>query len=95
MPGTVQSLQPSSREDFPTDGSPRPLTSAPAQSLSPSSHPTESFALNVDEFLDEIADDAIQEVTEEAVNQEFVEWDNSASPYLVGAYYYPWYGKSL
>jgi len=97
IPGTVQSLPPS-RED----GS-WPLTSTPQESLSPSSHPTEFFALNLDEFTDEItddtieefADDTIEETTEESVTQEFVEWDNSASPYLVGAYYYPWHGESL
>ena len=88
MPGTVQSLQPS-RDDIPKDGP------TPEESLSPSSHPTEFFDLNLDEALDEIADDTIEETTEETMNQEFVEWDNSASPYLVGAYYYPWHGKSL
>ena len=92
-PDIVPSLPPS-REDFPIEGS-RPSTSAPEESSSPSSQPTEFFDLNLDEYLDEITDDTIEEITDDSVNQEFVEWDNSASPYLVGAYYYPWHGKFL
>lgn len=38
----------------------------------------------------------VQSVQDEGVNyvtQSYQEWDTQASPYLVGAYYYPWYGK--
>jgi hypothetical protein len=68
-------------------------TTSPQESLSPSSYPTPFFEIDVDEYLDENTDLALELSTDNGNLN--VEWDNSASPYLVGAYYYPWYGKFL
>lgn len=58
-------------------------------SLSPSSQPTPlfDFEFNFDDYTD------TNTVDQEGTSGTEQVWDTSSSPYLVGAYYYPWYGK--
>lgn len=87
-PSTTASLAPN-------DGT--SLTQDPQviESTSPSSYPTQYFEFDVEDFIDEIEETLDPPTsTENTINEApVIEWDNSASPYLVGVYYYPWHGK--
>jgi hypothetical protein len=50
-----------------------------------------SDSVGTGESATAVAEDFTESVGTEEI-AETIQWDNSASPYLVGAYYYPWHG---